>query len=136
MACNNGRIPNEGEYDFKFQTEDRAPMEWCFQIAEVNKALASVSALVDANHRVVFEQEHGVELLGRVLGDDGGARGVDAVGVHLAHAGASALKRAFERLVGEEQRSEWLVARSNLPQRVAATECHAGGLAGADVALG
>ena len=61
VACNNGRIPNEGEYDFKFQTEDRAPMECCFQIAEVNKALASVSALVDTNHRVVFDQEQGVD---------------------------------------------------------------------------
>ena len=57
VACNNGRIPNEGEFDFKFHTEEKAPMEWCFQIAEVNKALAAVSALVDSKHRVIFDQD-------------------------------------------------------------------------------
>ena len=29
----------------------------CFQVAEVNKALAAVSALVDSNHRVVFDKD-------------------------------------------------------------------------------
>ena len=57
VACNNGRIPNEGEFDFKFQTEEGTPMEWTFQIAEVNKALAAVSALVDSRHRVTFDQD-------------------------------------------------------------------------------
>ena len=32
-------------------------MKWCFQIAEVNKALAAVSALVDSKHRVIFDQD-------------------------------------------------------------------------------
>jgi hypothetical protein len=30
---------------------------WTFQIAEVTKVLASVSYLVDNNHRVVFDQD-------------------------------------------------------------------------------
>ena len=29
----------------------------CFQVAEVNKVLAAVSALVGANHRVVFDKD-------------------------------------------------------------------------------
>lgn len=57
VACNNGRIPNEGEFDFKFHTEEKASMSWTFQIAEVNKALAAVSALVDSRHRVIFDQD-------------------------------------------------------------------------------
>ena len=32
-------------------------LNWTFQIAEVNKVLASVSYLVDYNHRVVFDQD-------------------------------------------------------------------------------
>ena len=57
VACNNGRIKNEGEVDFQFETTDGTPMSWCFQVAEVNKALAAVSALVDSNHRVVFDKD-------------------------------------------------------------------------------
>ena len=29
----------------------------CFEVAEVSKALAAVSALVDTNHRVVFDKD-------------------------------------------------------------------------------
>jgi hypothetical protein len=57
FACNNGRIKNEGEVDFRFETTDGTSMSWCFQVAEVNKALAAVSALVDSNHRVVFDKD-------------------------------------------------------------------------------
>ena len=32
-------------------------MNWTFQIAEVNKVLASVSWLVDHQHRVVFDKD-------------------------------------------------------------------------------
>ena len=31
--------------------------KWTFQIAEVNKVLASVSALVDSGHKVIFEKD-------------------------------------------------------------------------------
>ena len=40
-----------------FDTEDGKKLNWPFQIAEANKVLASVSYLVDHNHRVVFDQD-------------------------------------------------------------------------------
>ena len=51
------RIPNEGEADVTFQTEEEQDLCWTFQIAEVNKVLASVSYLVDRRHRVTFDQD-------------------------------------------------------------------------------
>lgn len=57
VAANNGRIRNEGEADLHFTSNEGNPLEWTFQIAEVNKVLASVSALVDSNHRVVFDKD-------------------------------------------------------------------------------
>ena len=32
-------------------------LSWTFQVVEVNKVLASVSALVDSNHRVTFDKD-------------------------------------------------------------------------------
>ena len=57
VVANDQRIPNEGEADFRFSTKDGKPMSWLFQVAEVNKTLAAVSALVDAGHRVVFDKD-------------------------------------------------------------------------------
>ena len=57
VAANDHRIANEGEVDFTFETKDGQAHNWTFQVAEVNKVLASVSALVDANHRVTFEKD-------------------------------------------------------------------------------
>ena len=51
------RIRNEGETDLHVEVEDGKKLNWTFQIAEVNKVLASVSYLVDHNHRVVFDQD-------------------------------------------------------------------------------
>ena len=56
VAANGARIPNEGEADFLFRTREGQPFSWLFQVAEVNKILASVSALVATGHRVVFER--------------------------------------------------------------------------------
>ena len=56
VACNNGRIPNEGEADLTFQSKEGHNHKWTFQIAEVNKVLAAVSDLVDTKHRVTFDQ--------------------------------------------------------------------------------
>ena len=56
VAANNGRIPNEGEVDFTFQTTEGDDEELCMQIAEVNKALGSISYLVDRGYRVVFDK--------------------------------------------------------------------------------
>ena len=57
VAANSARIPNEGEADFIFQDKDGKNHSWTFQIAEVNKVLASVSAMVDSGHRVVFDRD-------------------------------------------------------------------------------
>ena len=48
---------NEGETDLHFDTEDGKKLKWTFQIAEVNKVLASVFYLVDHSHRVIFCQD-------------------------------------------------------------------------------
>ena len=57
MAANNSRFRNLGEVDFKFNTSSGDAKSMCFQVAEVNKVLAAVSALVDSNHRVVFDKD-------------------------------------------------------------------------------
>ena len=57
VAASNGRIPNEGEVDFPFVTNEGQLEEWVFQIAEVNKALGSVAYLVDRNYRVTFDKD-------------------------------------------------------------------------------
>ena len=57
VACNNGRIKNEGEADLEFLSPEGHKHSWTFQIAEVNKVLAAVSALVDAGHRVIFDKD-------------------------------------------------------------------------------
>ena len=54
-ACN-GKIMNEGEVDFPFQTKEGGKHSWTFQVADVNKVLASVSALVDDGYRVTFDK--------------------------------------------------------------------------------
>ena len=51
------RIPNEGEADLSFSTTEGKDLCWTFQVAEVNKVLASVSYLVDRRHRVTFDQD-------------------------------------------------------------------------------
>ena len=57
VAANNGRIPNEGECDFTFITDDGQEETWTFQVAAVNKALCAVSYLVDHGYRVIFDRD-------------------------------------------------------------------------------
>lgn len=57
VAANKGKIPNEGEIDFNFTTEEGNEESWCFQIAEVNKALGAIADRVDNNFRVVFDKD-------------------------------------------------------------------------------
>ena len=57
MAANTGRIRHEGEVNFKFNTSSGDMKSMCFLVAEVNTALAVVSALVDSNHLVVFDKD-------------------------------------------------------------------------------
>ena len=49
---------NEGEYDLHFTSLDGNDKHvFTFQIAEVNKALCSVSYLTDHGYKVVFDQD-------------------------------------------------------------------------------
>ena len=57
IAANKGKIPNEGETTFEFETMEGEMEYWDFQIAEVNKALASIADRVDHNCRVVFDRD-------------------------------------------------------------------------------
>ena len=57
VAASDHRIANEGEVDYKFQTKQGSKHSWTSQVANANKVLAAVSALVDSNHRVVFDQD-------------------------------------------------------------------------------
>ena len=57
VAANSGRIANEGEVDLKFHTAEGNKEDMCFQIAEVNKALAAVSSLVDRAYKVIFDKD-------------------------------------------------------------------------------
>ena len=45
--------------DFEFQTSEGTEESLTMQIAEVNKALMSVSYLVDRGYKVVFDQTEG-----------------------------------------------------------------------------
>ena len=56
VAATSHRVANEGETDLHFMTIDGKRQNWRFQVAEVNKVLASVSYLVDQGYRVVFEK--------------------------------------------------------------------------------
>ena len=56
IAANDGRIPNEGEYDLRLKTTEGNSEDFTFQIAEVNKALGAVSYLVDRGYKVTFEK--------------------------------------------------------------------------------
>ena len=57
VAANNGRIPNEGEFDFSFSTIAGNDENVVVQVAEVNMALGAVSYLVDNGYRVVFDED-------------------------------------------------------------------------------
>ena len=56
IAANNGKIPNEGEYDLDFFTSEGNEESLTFQIAEVNKALGAISYLVDRGYRCTFDK--------------------------------------------------------------------------------
>ena len=57
MAANDGRIPNEGEYDLYFDTSEGQKKMLVMQVADVNKALGSISYQVDDSYRVVFDKD-------------------------------------------------------------------------------
>ena len=56
VATNDGRIPNECEYDLKFSTVEGNEQCLTFQIAEVNESLCAISNLVGKGYMVVFDK--------------------------------------------------------------------------------
>ena len=57
VAANKGKIPNEGEAEFEFETMEGNQECWIFQMAEVNKALASIADRVDNTYKVISDQD-------------------------------------------------------------------------------
>lgn len=53
-SCSN--IANEGEQHIEFNTEEGSRGRWTFQLARVNKPLASVGELLDTGHTVVLDE--------------------------------------------------------------------------------
>ena len=60
-VANSVRIPNLGEKTFRAHTEEGAMRNITAQVCDVNKALLSVSRMVRAGHRVVFDEESYIE---------------------------------------------------------------------------
>ena len=58
VAANGSRIPNAGEQHVRFMTLDGTWTELVFQLAGINKPLISVSKLIEAGYRVVFDEEN------------------------------------------------------------------------------
>ena len=56
VAAGNERIPNEGEINFDFESQEGHKETFVFQIAAVNKALGSVAYVVDRAFRVVYDK--------------------------------------------------------------------------------
>ena len=57
VSATDHRIPNVGEIDLEFKTEEGYDESITFQVADVNKPLMSISDRVDKNCRVVFDQD-------------------------------------------------------------------------------
>ena len=74
MTANDGRIPNEGEIDFSFTTQEGNGENFVVQIAEVNKFLGSISYLVDQGFRVTsrFRRDRNIWVLDAMIDADFG----------------------------------------------------------------
>ena len=57
VSATNHRIPNQGEVKMEFKTDEGHQDSIVFQVADVNKALMSISDRVDNQCRVVFDQD-------------------------------------------------------------------------------
>lgn len=57
VAATGDKIPNEGEIDFEFVTNEGHQESWVLQVANVNKPLGSVASRVDASCRVVYDKD-------------------------------------------------------------------------------
>ena len=57
VAASGTRIPNLGEQKIPFWTLEGIGASWLFQVAGVNKPLASVAKLIDEGWRIIFDSE-------------------------------------------------------------------------------
>ena len=62
VAAGGARIPNQGEFPLKFWTKEGVKACLTFQIADINKPLASVSHMTDENYCVVFNKHEGIDV--------------------------------------------------------------------------
>ena len=58
VAADGTRIPNLGQQMIRFMTLDGTWCEWVFQVAGIHKPLVSVSKLIEAGYRVVFDEDN------------------------------------------------------------------------------
>ena len=87
VAANNARIPNEGESNFQFSTDNVDKHSWVFQVAAVNKVLCAASYLVDNDMRVIFDR-------------------CDITGVDTSHI---LLKKTGETIKMKRERNVWTI---------------------------
>lgn len=57
VAAGGARIPNVGQKRVKFATHDGQVSAMTFQVADINKPLASVSKICKKGHRVIFDDD-------------------------------------------------------------------------------
>ena len=57
VTASGNRLPNRAEHKVRFLTNDGTWASLLFQVAGINKPLASVSRLIDEGWRVVFDIE-------------------------------------------------------------------------------
>ena len=58
-AASNHKVVNEGQRTVRFRTEDGSRRQMIFQVAAVNKILASIAGICDNGNTVVFRQDGG-----------------------------------------------------------------------------
>ena len=62
MSASGERIPNLGQQNIDFITDEGRPLRGQYQVAEVNRALLSVGKICDNNKRVIFGKNGGAIL--------------------------------------------------------------------------
>ena len=58
-AASNHKVKNEGQRTVRFRTEDGSRKQMIFQVAAVNKILASIAGICDNGNTVMFRQDGG-----------------------------------------------------------------------------
>ena len=59
MSASGERIPNLGQQNIDFITDEGRPLRGQYQVAEVNRPLLSVGKICDNNKRVIFGKNGG-----------------------------------------------------------------------------